>query len=195
MAAKKLEDHLSQFGGLSPEEATAAGAHLGRCVAKRRDVLLTAGSVPADLYYVEEGLLRLALTADDGQEHTLQFAMEGWWMTDFMAYCNASVSPLTIDSVEASVLRVLPREEYDPLFVACPRMEGYFRRLFQRTYAAAQRRFHVHELRSATERYETFVASYPSFVERIPQYMLASFLGMTPEFLSRLRKRRAVRRT
>lgn len=156
---------------------------------------MSAGTPADSLFYVEEGLLRLSLTGQDGQEQTLQFAMEGWWIADFMAFFDGSVSTFSIDALEDSALRVLPRGDYEPLFVKCPALEGYFRRLYQRTYAAAQRRAHVHELRSAGDRYESFVANYPSFVERIPQYMLASFLGMTPEFLSRLRKRRATRRT
>jgi CRP/FNR family transcriptional regulator, anaerobic regulatory protein len=192
---KRLEEHLSQFGGLALQEAVAAGTHFDTHAPKRRDVLLEAGAVPEYVFFVEEGLLRLSSTTEAGQEQTLQFAMEGWWLTDFMAFFNGTVSPMAVDAIEDCVLRVLPRAAYEPLFVACPPMERYFRRLYQRTYAAAQRRAHVHELRSAPERYEFFIASYPDFVERIPQYMLASFLGMTPEFLSRLRKRRAARRT
>lgn len=195
MPAKPLEDHLSQFGGLATGDAVTAGARFATRAVERREILMKAGAVPEHLCYVEEGLLRLSVVGENGQEQTLQFAMEGWWIADFMAFFGNSVSPWAIDVLEDGVVRTLPRAEYEPLFVACPKMEGYFRRLYQRTYAAAQRRSHVHELRSATERYEFFVASYPAFVERIPQYMLASFLGMTPEFLSRLRKRRATRRT
>lgn len=195
MPTKRLEEHLNQFGGLSPSEADAAGVHIAVQSCARREVLLRAGNVPTSLFYVESGLLRLVLPTDTGTEKTLQFAIEGWWLTDFMAFSNGDVSPLTIDAVEDSALRVLPKDQYERLFATCPAMERYFRRLYQRAYAASQRRFHVHELRTATQRYETFIASYPQFVERIPQYMLASFLGMTPEFLSRLRKRRAGRRT
>lgn len=195
MPVKRLEDHLVQFGGLRPEDAVAAGAHVAARSVKRREVLMNAGTPAGSLFYVEEGLLRLSLASQDGQEQTLQFAMEGWWIADFMAFFDDSVSAFGIDALEDSAVRVLSRADYEPLFIQCPPLEGYFRRLYQRTYAAAQRRAHVHELRSAAERYESFVANYPSFVERIPQYMLASFLGMTPEFLSRLRKRRATRRT
>jgi CRP/FNR family transcriptional regulator, anaerobic regulatory protein len=195
MPAKPLEDHLSQFGGLTREAAAEAGARFKTRRHKRRDLLMKPGAVPASLFYVEQGLLRLFLPVEDGQDRTLQFAMEGWWLTDFMAFFGGTVSAFGIDALEDCVLRVLPRAAYEPLFAASAPMEGYFRRLYQRAYAAAQRRAHVHELRTARERYEFFVASYPTFVERIPQYMLASFLGMTPEFLSRLRKRRASGRT
>lgn len=190
---RALENHLVAFGGLTAEQATAVVADLSARDVNRRELLLRSGSPAEDLYYVESGLLRLTLHADDGQPKTLQFAMEGWWLSDFVAYFAGSVSPFSIDAVEDTSLRVLSRRAYDGLFTKHPYVESYFRRLYQRAFAAAQRRHHLHETSTAEQRYAGFVASYPEFVERIPQYMLASFLGMTPEFLSRLRRRRTQR--
>lgn len=190
---RPLEDHLENFGALPAHQAKAVAAELGHRTVKRREFLLRAESPAEHLYYVEAGLLRLTLHSDDGQEKTLQFAMEGWWLSDFVTYFSGDVSPFSIDAVEDSSLRTLARRDYDTLFTKHPCVEGYFRRLYQRAFAAAQRRHYLNETSTAEQRYAGFVASYPEFVERIPQYMLASFLGMTPEFLSRLRKRRTTR--
>jgi CRP-like cAMP-binding protein len=190
-----LGDHFEKMGGLSEAEISRALLFFERTEVRRREVLRPAGEVPGKLWYVEAGLLRLAILQSNGQEQTLQFALEGWWLEDLMAYLRRLESEFSVEAVEDSVVQAISWERYEALFEAEPKMERYFRKIYERGFAAAQRRQHRYELKTAGVRYDEFVKSYPEFVERIPQYMLASFLGVTPEFLSRLRRRRAARRT
>lgn len=192
---RALAEHLEQFGGLGADEVRQIVHYfVERQVPGRARLTGPDGGEP-QLYYVEEGLLRLGHVDPSGQERTLQFALEGWWLADFMAFLGRSPSQFFVEMAEEGTVRFVSRADYERLLAEVPSAERYFRKVYERAYAASQRRHFLQETRTARERYESFVANYPEFVERIPQYMLASFLGLTPEYLSRLRKRRAARRT
>jgi CRP-like cAMP-binding protein len=181
-----LPTHIARFVRLSAEEEQQVIALASRKEVPRRSELFRAGDAPAWVY-VERGLLRLCKNEDDGSERTLQFGLEGWWIGDLEALGRGRVSEFSIHSVEDSTIVWLDAERYERLFERVPAMERYFRRVYQRGFAAGLRRVQLIDSISAADRYRNFVRDYPDFVERVPGYMLASFLGFSPEFLSKIR--------
>lgn len=173
---KSEEDHLlSFFEPLS--------------VAKKQRVV-EEGKLCKYSLFVVKGCMRLLLTDKKGNEQTIQFAIENWWITDVEAFrssCRASFSVQAIEDGEVLAI-TLPQQE--ALLRAFPVMERYWRQVYERAYAASLFRVSWIFNLSKEEFYDHFCAQHPGFIQRIPQKMLASFLGFTPEYLSELRKRR-----
>ncbi len=182
--------HVRKFTALSDAEERLLGDFFVTREVKRRAHLYEAEEVCSSLYFVESGLLRLHSVDENGAEKTLQFGLEGWWIGDLDSFARTIPSVFSLQAVETSRVTEITKAKYEPLFDAVPPMERYFRRVFQRGFAAALRRIHINESTSATERYHGFLKAYPDFVDRVPQYMLASFLGFSPEFLSKIRGRK-----
>ena len=113
--------------------------------------------------------------------------MENWWITDFMSFDQQSSSHFFIQSIENTELVSITHSELELLLKKVPQLERYFRLVVQRSYAASQLRIKYLFSQSGEERYHHFNSSFPEFVQRVPQYMLSSYLGFTPEFLSKIR--------
>jgi len=146
--------------------------------------------------YVESGLLRLVSLDPEGKERTLDFALEGWWIADWNSFFQErpKASPLDmyyLEAVEESRIVCLTNAHYTALIEQVPALERYFRAVFQKIAAVNQRRVHLNAVHTGEAMYLNFARSYPEFLQRIPQYMLASFLGLTPEFLSKIRGKSA----
>lgn len=156
---------------------------------RKKQNLLVEGKVCKANYFVVQGCLRLFFVNEKGVEQTTQFALEHWWMADYNSFSSQTPSTFNIQAVEASEVLALAYSAQEELFKAYPLMERYFRLVHQRAHAAFQFRIKFLFGSSREENYRQFVSMYPDFVQRIPQYLLASFLGFTPEYLSELRKR------
>jgi CRP-like cAMP-binding protein len=152
-------------------------------------MLLEEGQSCKTHYFVEKGCVRMFFLNSKGVEQTTQFAIENWWITDHMAFQLQKPASFYIQSVEASQLLALDFQVQEKLFLRFPQMESYFRQLYERAYAASQTRVkYLYDL-SKEDHYRNFIEKYPGFAQRIPQYLLASFLGFTPEYLSEIRKK------
>lgn len=123
----------------------------------------------------------------NGTEQILQFGIEGWWISDYQSFQNKIPSEYYLQAVEDSEIAIITRSASDELFQKIPLLNNYFRILMQRAYVASLKKMDLLLCTSAEDRYNQFINDFPEFVQRIPQYMLASFLGFTPEFLSMLR--------
>ena len=128
--------------------------------------------------------------SDRGTEQIIQFAIDNWWLSDYMSFDKQTPSGFYIQAVEDTELLCLDRSTQEQLFKKVPQLESYFRIVFQRAYAASLVRIQYIFCLTKEERYHHFNNAYPEFVQRIPQYMLASFLGFTPEFLSKTRAKK-----
>lgn len=156
---------------------------------KKKDYLLKEGQVCKSNYFVEKGCLRLFFINERGAEQITQFGIENWWIADYMSLNMQSSSRFFLQAVEAAEIVAVDYATREQLFNRLPQLERYFRIMAEKGYAASQRRIrHLYDF-SKEESYQHFINNYPSFVQRIPQYMLASFLGFTPEYLSELRKK------
>lgn len=127
--------------------------------------------------------------SEKGVEQTTQFAIENWWLSDYMSFQFQKSSEFCIQAVEKTEMMVIDHQDQERLMAEFPAMERYFRIIYQKAYAAAQKRVkYMYEL-SKEEQYRQFVSMFPDFTQRIPQYLLASYLGFTPEYLSEIRKK------
>ncbi|MGG9962559.1 Crp/Fnr family transcriptional regulator [Ferruginibacter sp. SUN106] len=157
---------------------------------KKKDILQQEEKLCVHYFFVVKGCLRLYFTDDSGTEQTLQFALENWWMTDLDAFRTGRQSVYSIQALEPAEVLVIDAENYNLLLQKLPVMEKYFRLVYERAYAASLLRVQMISRMPKNEFYELFEGKYPDFLQRIPQKILASFLGFTPEYLSELRKKR-----
>lgn len=181
--------HIARYVPLTPAEAAGVTEYFSTQTVPRKAQLLEAGQPCAASYFVLQGCLRLYFVTDKGTEQTTQFALENWWLTDHASLLSGQPSAFAIQAVEASTVAVLTAAQQEALLARVPALERYFRLMLQRVAAANQTRWVYFYEQSLEERYHFFASSFPAFVQRIPQYMLASYLGCTPEFLSKIRAR------
>jgi CRP-like cAMP-binding protein len=181
--------HIRKFVSLSDEEAEVLMRYVLPMEVKKKELLQREGEVCREMIFVEKGCLRMYYVTEKGTEQITQFALEGWWLADFMSYDKQVPSQFSIQSVEASVLWIVPHGKQDALCKSLPQMEKYFRLILQKAYAAAQMRVKFFHEQNREEAYRSFSSMFPDFVQRVPQYMLASYLGLTPEYLSELRRK------
>ena len=156
---------------------------------RKKQNLLEEGKICRANYFVAEGCVRMFFVNEKGIEQTVQFALEHWWLADYTSFSAQSPSGFYIQAIEHSEVLSLRYNAQEALLQAYPQMERYFRMVHQRAHAASQFRIKVLYGHSKEALYRGFVRQYPEFVQRVPQYLLASFLGITPEYLSELRAR------
>ena len=155
---------------------------------RKKQSLLQEGDVCIYNAFVEKGILRSYSIDEKGNEHIVQFAIEGWWITDLASFLTNSNSIYTIEALEDSELLLLTTEARDALMNQIPMFERYQRVLLQNAYIANQARINSALTETAEDKYLNLGKAYPGIVKRVPQHMLASYLGLTPETLSRVRK-------
>lgn len=155
---------------------------------RKKQSLLQEGDVCIYNAFVEKGILRSFSIDEKGNEHIVQFAIEGWWITDLASFLTNRNSIYTIEALEDSELLLLTTEARDTLMNQIPMFERYQRLLLQNAYIANQARINSALTETAEDKYLNLGKAYPGIVKRVPQHMLASYLGFTPETLSRVRK-------
>jgi CRP-like cAMP-binding protein len=155
---------------------------------RKKQYLLQEGDVCKSIAFVEKGMLRSYTIDDKGGEHIIQFAFEGWWIGDQYSFFTGEPSVFNIDAMEDGELLLLTRPAEEQLMQKLPKFERFFRLLLQNNLIAMQRRLIGSLSHTAEERYNQLVSSCPTIPQRVPQHMMASYLGITPETLSRIRK-------
>lgn len=156
---------------------------------RKKDVVLQQDGKCDKIYFVEEGSLRAFNINEEGKESTIMFALSDWWITDMDCFINQQPSNLSIVALEDSKLIELTYSNLQILYNELPIFERFFRILFQNAYIREQRRALYNISMTTEERYNQFVKKYPDMVEKITQKQIASYLGVTPEFLSSIKKK------
>jgi CRP-like cAMP-binding protein len=149
------------------------------------------GQVCNACYFVVKGCLRMYTIPDNGTEQIVQFGIDNWWICDYTSFDSQKPSMFNIQAVEPSTLIYIDKKSQEELFAKVPKLERYFRLILQRAYSATLMRVHYIFTSTGEARYHHFNSLFPEFVQRIPQYMLASYLGFTPEFLSKIRAKKS----
>ena len=183
-----LIDYLHEKGQLTPEDLElVAHAAVPKRVRKQQ-YLLEEGEVSDFLGFVVKGSFRLFRIGADQEEHIMRFAIENWWISDFISFMSGQPSNCYIEALEDSELIRFSKEKWNELLAASPNFKQIIDALTARNFEAHQDRIFSNISEPAEVRYEKFVQQYPTLYNRIPLYMIASFLGLTRETLSRVRK-------
>ena len=161
---------------------------------RKRQYFLQEGDVCKYQAFVVKGLLRSYTIDEKGSEHILQFASEGWWMADLSSYLTNEPSFLNIDALEDVELLLLTKPSWEQAMKEIPALEHYFRIIIQNHLVSTQKRLLQSLAETAEEKYNRFLRTYPECVQRVPQHMVASYLGVSRETLSRIRKQLADRK-
>lgn len=185
------EMFLSKFKEKVPltgEEEDEIKPYLTLKKLRKKQYLLQEGDICKSMAFVSKGLLREYLV-DDGGEHIIQFALEGWTIADLLSCLTAEPATYNIDAVEDSELILISKSAHEELLKKQPKYETYIRLLITNAYIALQRRLTSFITAPVGDQYSAFTRMYPDIVQRVPQHMIASYMGLTPETLSRVRKK------
>lgn len=183
-----LHQKLSSVIAISEEEFQQFCTSFKPKKLRKKQYLLQSGDVNRYQAFVVKGLLRSYTVDEKDNEHILQFASEGWWIADLSSYLTSEPSILNIDALEDSELLLLDKNAWEASMKSIPVLEHYFRIILQNHLVATQKRLLQSLSETAEEKYTRFLKTYPECLQRMPQHMIASYLGITRETLSRVRK-------
>ncbi|MCD0472202.1 Crp/Fnr family transcriptional regulator [Flavobacterium sp. JAS] len=184
---ESLFNHIEKFVPLKPSEIDILESSLSLSTIKKKTLVLQEGEVCDIAYFIVTGCMRQYIINDKGSEQTLQFGIENWWITDYLSYHNNTPSHFYIQAVENCEVIAIEKPVLESLLIQIPKLERYFRIVSQKSFGAAQMRIKFLFTMSAEERYHHFNGLNPEFVQRVPQYMLASYLDFSAEFMSKIR--------
>ena len=161
---------------------------------RKKRFILGEGDVCKYTIFLEKGLLRSFIIDEKGAEHVLQFSLEGWWCADLYSFFTGEASNYNIEALEDSELLLITKPSWDLLLERVPALERYFRILIQNNLIVTQRRLMGSFSETAEEKYNKLIQAFPDILQRVPQHMIASYIGISRETLSRIRGQMAVRR-
>ncbi len=186
---EQFKKHLDKFIKISDDEFADITGYFEQQTLKKKENVLTEGQICKASYFVLDGILRKFFINEKGVQQTTEFAIENWWMTETFSYINQTATEFYIQAVLPAEVLVIRQHALDDLLEKHPVMEKYFRMVYQKAYAAAQMRVKLLYEHSREELYRQFLKNQPAFLQRVPQYLVASYLGFTPEYLSEIRKK------
>ncbi|CAD0001062.1 Crp/Fnr family transcriptional regulator [Flavobacterium chungangense] len=182
-------ENIAKHVSLTQEEQELFLSKLETNTYKTKTILLNAGEICKHSYFVNSGILRSFNINDNIVEHVLSFACEGWWMSDMYSYFSQKPGQLFIEVLEEAEVVSLSKENQEQLFFEIPKLERFFRILIENSLVANQQRLMDNLSLPAEERFEKFTKKYGTLVHKVPQKQIASFIGVTPEFFSKMKAR------
>lgn len=186
---QQLLTHIEKFGSVQIGDTGLLASFFEHRVYKKKELLLTEGQRCFEKFFIIKGCVHLFYLRSNGTEQSIDFALENWWTSDFTAFPQGGTAQFSIRTTEDTEVLCISADGQRELLKLIPEMNAYFHLVFQRSYAASQMRLrYIYEF-SKEELYLNFLERFPAFTQRVPQYLLASFLGFTPEYLSELRKK------
>lgn len=184
-----LEKHLKLTIELSEQELHVIYDVIEVIELKRKEYLLQPGQLSQHMRFIAKGSARSFYLDENSQEHTLQLGIEQWWINDLYSYLAQKESTLFIQAIESCVFLQISRENLERIYQCIPAISTFFREKIQKAYVSLQERTLENMSIDAYSRYQRFIKDYRNIEQRVPQYMIASYLGVTPEFLSSLKKK------
>jgi CRP-like cAMP-binding protein len=180
---------LNEKIALTNEEEEIIKSYLTPKKLRKKQYLLQAGDICKAIAFVEKGTLRAYSTDEKGNEHIIQFALEGWTIGDMYSFMTGEPALYHIDALEDSELVLISKSAQEEILARVPKYETYTRMQLTGAYMAMQKRLTSMISLSVEERYKHFISVYPDIAQRVPQHMIASYMGLKPETLSRVRKK------
>ena len=179
---------------LSEEEEEVIKQYFTPKKLRKKQYLLQEGDICKHIAFVEKGALKAYVVDDAGAESIIQFALEGWVISDLYSFLTGEPATYNIDALENAELVLISKSAHEELLKKIPKYETYIRLQITGAYIALQKRLTSIISLPLEERYKNFLAVYPNIAQRVPQHMIASYMGLTPETLSRVRSRMASRK-
>ena len=184
----QLRQHIEKRTHLTADEFDIVKNFFVTRKLKKKQFLLNEGEVCRYIGFVNSGCMREYTIDSRGNEHIIQFAIEDWWVSDLNSFLSGEPAEYNIDALQDSEILLLEKSARDKLLDECPKMERFFRILIESNHVANHRRITDSLSTSAEEKYLKFIKTYPKLFELVSQNQIASYLGITPQSLSRIRK-------
>ena len=182
-----LLENINKIVTLTPEEEQLILTQVEVKHYKAKSMLLKAEEVSRNTYFVQRGVVRSFTINDQIIEHVLHFACEGWWIGDMYSYIAEKPGNLFIEVLEDAEIVCVSKETHQLLYQKIPKLERFFRILAENSLVAHQERLIDNLSLTAEERFEKFCSKYPTLIQRVSQKQIASFIGVTPEFFSKMK--------
>lgn len=184
-----LHQSINQHVEITKEEVANMLPYFNVIPVKKKQILLSPGDTVVPKFFVISGSIRQYLVTDSGIEHTIIFSLEGWWLTDLGSFLEDQQGKYYIEAMEDGEVAAISKANFDQLFEDFPALNIYFRKLYQKAVMAKDTRILNMLSNKAEDRFLQFAEKYPTLMQRIPQYIIASYLGVTPEFFSRMKSK------
>jgi CRP-like cAMP-binding protein len=172
----------------SQEEIVKIESKFKKIILKKKEVVLETGNTVHYQYYISSGCLRTYFVDNSGKEHTVQFAIKDWWISDYTAFFTTSKAVMTIDCIQDASVYKVSKIDMEGLYPEIPQLETFFRQKMEMAFAGFQKRIIGNLSQSTKEKYTSFISTYPNIEQSVKNYHIASYLGVTTETLSRIRK-------
>jgi CRP-like cAMP-binding protein len=182
--------YIEKYVTLSYEEKLQFASGFKETKIKKRQLVIQPNFVTRHRYFLLDGAMRAYVISDEGREHTIQLAIADWWISDYNSYMFQQPATMFVIAVEDSVALQISYEDEQKLKAANYKFETFFRMIAERAAAFMQRRIINSLTKSAEQRYDLFQEKCAFMLNRFPQYVIASYLGMTTEFLSKIRNKK-----
>lgn len=183
----QILDNITKIVLLTDEEKALILSKIEVQHYKAKTILLQAGAICKHSYFVNSGILRSFTINDNIVEHVLHFACEGWWIGDMYSLLSQKPGNLFVEVIEDAEVVLLSKENQELLYHEIPKLERFFRILTENSLVAHQERLMDNLSLSAEERFEKFCSKYPTLIQHVPQKQIASYIGVTPEFFSKMK--------
>ncbi|WP_394749920.1 Crp/Fnr family transcriptional regulator [Spongiimicrobium salis] len=184
---RSLLNNIAKYVRLKPEETEKLVSILHTKKIKRRQFIDQPGYICQYRNYIVQGTFRSYFIDNDGKEHTVQIAIEDWFVSDFYSYITQTPATLFVEALEDSKIVQMRYEDIEGLCKEVHPLSEYFRISTEKAFAFSRKRTLSNLSMTAKERYLDLLDRYPDIVKRVPQKVIASYLGMTPEFMSKIR--------
>lgn len=181
--------NISKHVFLTSEEETLFLSKTETKFVKAKTILLSSNEIAKHTYFVNSGILRSFNINDNIIEHVLHFACEGWWIGDMYSYLSGKPGNLFIEVLEDAEIVSISKENHQQLYHEIPKLERFFRILAENSLVSHQERLMDNLSLTAEERFEKFCTKYPTLIQKVSQKQIASYIGVTPEFFSKMKSR------
>lgn len=186
-------EYISRYVALNEDEITRFCSFLKITKVKKRQFIVQPGFVCKHKSYVVNGAFRAYLVDNEGKEHTQAFAIEDWWISDYSSLIYQEPATLFVEALEDSILIQIEFKDEQNFLKEIPKLEKFERIITQRSLAFQQKRLLSNFTKTAEERYDEFMSKYSAIAKRVPQYALASYLGFSTEYLSKIRNKKTAK--
>ena len=188
-------DNIERYVSLTEEEKERLSSIIQIRKVKRRQYIVQPGFICQHRFYILKGAFRVYYLSDDGKEHTVSIGVEDWFVSDFYSYVTQTPATHYAEALEDSTILQMTYNDIESLCKEIHALSEYFRLTTERAFAFSRRRVISNISKSAEERYFEYIEKYPNIAQRVPQYVLASYLGVSAEFLSKIRSGKSKRKS